>query len=56
MRILLALFGYAKVPLFAVQLAEKTLYRWEKNPHDPAVAEALRTLIDWLRSCRLLQR
>ena len=50
--LVLSFFGYAKVPPEAVALIVATRRRWEKNPADTSVGEALVALEGLMRSAR----
>ena len=55
-QIILGFFGYARIPLAAVQLIEKVIYDLSKpNPPIANIQEALNALKDMLRSARRLQ-
>ena len=54
-QVILGFFGYAKIPLEAIQLIEKVIY--DLNKPDPplcAIKDALIVLKDMLRSARKL--
>lgn len=50
MTLLLRLLGYAKVPPEAVRLIVAARHRWERDPTDPGVGEALAALERLMRS------
>ena len=55
-QIILGFFGYARIPLAAVQLIEKVIYDLSKPiPPIANIQEALNALKDMLRSARRLQ-
>ena len=52
---LFALFGYAKVPTEAVQLAVNIVYRAELTD-DKELIRGAKALEKWLRSCRKINK
>lgn len=50
--LLLRYFGYARVPPEAVELIVQARLMWEREPRNPRIGTALRTLETFIRSAR----